>query len=104
MESKKTIRLPAHTSSPIILAFGITLVFLGLVTSLSISLLGAIIAIYGGAGWLSDILPVQEHESVPILGEPPAVATTRRQVARIAVARGLKRARLPLEIYPVSAG
>jgi hypothetical protein len=102
--SQKTIKLPARTASPIVLAFGLTLLFAGLVTSASISVLGVLVSIYGAIGWLGDILPQQQHESVPISVEPPAPATTRREVTRVAVAGGLRRARLPLEIYPVSAG
>jgi hypothetical protein len=102
--TRKTIVLPAPTSSPFILAFGLTLLFAGLVTSAWISVLGAGLAIFGGVGWFAALVPREEQESVPVLGEPPAVVTTRRAVERIAIAPGLHRPRLPLEIYPVSAG
>ncbi len=36
-----SVELPAPTAWPIVLAFGLTLVFAGLVTSASVSLLGA---------------------------------------------------------------
>jgi hypothetical protein len=39
-----------------------------------------------------------------VVEEPPPARTRRREVARVHVARGLQRAWLPLEIYPVSAG
>ena len=100
----ETIEVPAPTSSPIILAFGITLLFAGLVTSASISILGAIVSIAGAVAWFGDVLPHERHESVRVSQEMPAVATTRREVARIEIARELQRAWLPLEIYPVSAG
>jgi hypothetical protein len=102
--TRKTIALPAPTSSPFILAFGLTLLFAGLVTSAWISVLGFVLAIAGGIGWFTALLPQEEEETVPVLGEPPAIVTTRRAVERIAVAAGPNRARLPLEIYPVSAG
>jgi len=42
-----TIELPAPTAWPIVLAFGLTLVFAGLVTSVSVSLLGAFLTVAG---------------------------------------------------------
>jgi hypothetical protein len=100
-----TIELPAPTAWPIVLAFGLTLVFAGLVTSVSVSLLGAILAAAGCVGWFREVLPHEQHESVPVAEKVPAVATSRPQVARVAwMTQELDRARLPLEIYPISAG
>ena len=101
---KTTLELPAPTAWPIVLAFGITLLFAGLVTSISISALGAVLSAAGIVGWFKDVLPHEAHETVPILEEMPAVATARGKVARLAIAGELPRALLPLEIYPVSAG
>jgi len=99
-----TVELPAPTAWPIALAFGITLLFAGLVTSEAISLLGAVVAIAGAAGWFRDVLPNEAHESVPVAREEPRVATTRREVVRMPAAPELQRVFLPLEIYPISAG
>src|ERR1700724_455157 len=52
-----TLQLPAPTAWPIILAFGLALVFAGLVTSLSVSLLGVILAVTGCIGWVREVLP-----------------------------------------------
>src|SRR5215471_6909136 len=100
----KTVEVPAPTSWPLVLAFGITMLFFGLVTTAAISILGAIISIAGIVGWFGDVLPHERHESVPVLEEAPAVTTTRREVARIGIVGNFNRARLPVEIYPVSAG
>jgi len=100
-----SIELPAATAWPIVLAFGFTLVFAGLVTSASVSILGAIFTIAGCVGWFRDVLPHEKHESVPVVEKAPAVATSRPQVARVEwITQELHRARLPLEIYPISAG
>ena len=64
---QSTIELPAPTAWPIILAFGLTLVFAGLVTSPSVSILGAIFSLAGCVGWFRDVLPHEKHESVPIV-------------------------------------
>src|SRR5882757_4197477 len=99
-----TLELPAPTAWPLVLAFGITLVFAGLVTSESVSVLGGLRIIAGAVGWFRNVLPHEEHESVSVTAVQLAIATTRRDVARLEVADQPKRAWLPLETYPVSAG
>src|SRR6266478_2407298 len=99
------IEMPAPTAWPIVLAFGLTLVFAGLVTSSSVSLLGAILAVSGCIGWFRDVLPREGHESVSVIETIRPVSTSRPQVARVEwMTKELHRARLPLEIYPISAG
>jgi hypothetical protein len=98
------ITLPAPTAWPIILAFGITLVFAGLVTNASLSILGAILAVTACVGWFRDVLPDEKEEMIRVTAEVSVVATSRREVERLAVAPELSRALLPLETYPVSAG
>src|SRR2546427_454312 len=61
------LRLPAPTAWPLVLALGVTLVFAGLVTSASVSGLGAILFIAGVIGWFRNVLPHEAHESVPVL-------------------------------------
>jgi hypothetical protein len=100
----ETVEMPAPTAWPIALAFGITMLFAGLVTSEAVSVLGAIVSIAGAVGWFRDVLPHEAHESVPVVQPVPAVSTLRREVARIQIAHELRRAFLPLEIYPISAG
>jgi hypothetical protein len=103
-KASNTIEMPAPTVWPIALAFGITLLFAGLVTSASVSVLGAIAAAVAAVGWFRGVFPHEAHEVVAIVTEVPDVTTTRREVVRIAIAHELRRAFLPLEIYPVSAG
>jgi hypothetical protein len=99
-----TLELPAPTAWPFVLAFGIALAFAGLVTSESVSVLGAVLAVAGAVGWFRNVLPHEAHESVAVMPKEPPIATTRRVVARLEVASQPQRAWLPLEIYPVSAG
>ena len=99
-----TLELPAPTAWPLVLAFGITLAFAGLVTSESVSILGGVLVIAGAVGWFHNVLPHEAHESVSTVPEQPAIVTTRRDVARLKIANQPQRAWLPLEIYPVSAG
>src|ERR1051325_10228713 len=59
-----TLEMPAPTAWPIVLAFGTTLLFAGLVTSASISILGAVLMVVGAVGWFRDVLPHEAHEAV----------------------------------------
>ncbi|MCU1301019.1 MAG: hypothetical protein JWQ87_1303 [Candidatus Sulfotelmatobacter sp.] len=104
-ERTETIEMPASSAWPIILAFGLTLVFAGLVTSSSVSLLGAILAASGCIGWFRDVLPREKHESVSAIEMTPPVSTSRPRVAVVEwMTEELHRARLPLEVYPIRAG
>jgi hypothetical protein len=98
------VELPAPTAWPIVFAFGIALLFAGMVTSEAVSVLGAILAIAGAVGWFREVLPHEAHETVQAVRQAPVVTTMRHEVARMEIAPGLRRAWLPLEIYPISAG
>ncbi len=99
------IDMPAPTAWPIVLAFGVALLFAGLVTSASLSILGAILAVSGCVGWFRDVLPHEKHASLLIAEKPIPVFTSRPEVAQVSwIPPELHRPRLPLEIYPVSAG
>jgi hypothetical protein len=99
-----SVRIPASTAWPIVLAFGVTLIFAGLVTSESVTVLGGLLSAVAAVGWFRDVLPEEAYETVPVGPAPSAPTVARRRVARLGVAAELHRARLPLEIYPVSAG
>src|ERR1700722_6612283 len=98
------IEMPAPTAWPIALAFGITLLCAGLVTSEAVSILGAIVAVAGAVGWFRAVLPHEAHELEPVTQSVPGISTIRKEVARIEIDHGLQRGFLPLEIYPISAG
>jgi hypothetical protein len=99
------VELPAPTAWPIVLAFGIALLFTGLVTTSAVTILGAILAVCGCVGWFRNVLPHEQHETVPLLEPAALIASRRPQVLREKwVTPELHRARLPLETYPFSAG
>jgi hypothetical protein len=98
-----TIHLPAPTAWPFFLAFGATLLFAGLVTSVWISVLGAVFMICGSVGWFRQVLPHEVHEDIPVVVETVSIETTRKQVEQIAIPEG-EGAHLPLETYPILAG
>jgi len=100
-----TLQLPAPTAWPIVLAFGIMLLFAGLLTAVPVSVLGAVLALAGTVGWFRDVLPHEAHETVLVSEKVEPVITTRPEVARVGwITDEVNRSWLPLEIYPVSAG
>src|SRR5262249_47052071 len=98
------VRLPAPTAWPIVLAFGVTLIFAGLVTSVSASTLGVLLFVPAAVGWFRAVLPEEAHETVRVARTAETPRSPRRTVAHYDVIAQLPRAWLPLEIYPVSAG
>ena len=103
-QAQVEIELPASTVWPIVLAFALTLMFAGLLTSVSISVLGVVLAVAGCVGWFREVFPHEHEESVPVVFDESRVATKRRIVERVQVAPHLVRAWLPLKTYPISAG
>src|SRR5215467_14570491 len=98
------IELPASTAWPLVLAFGLALMFAGLLTSASVSALGFVLAVVGSVGWFREVFPHEHEETVPVVFEELRIATERPVVDHVPVAPQLVRAWLPLETYPVSAG
>src|SRR6201998_102312 len=98
------IESPAPTAWPIVLAFGFTLVCAGLLTSASVSVLGAVLAVAGCVGWFREVFPHEHEEVVPVARGDVSVATDRRFVERLPAAPEQLRAWLPVETYPISAG
>jgi hypothetical protein len=98
------IELPAPTAWPIVLGFGLTLLFAGLLTDVSVSVLGAILSLAGSVGWFREVFPYEREEVVEVVPEDRSIATERRRVERIHVDEAIVRAWLPLETYPISAG
>ena len=97
------IHLPTPTAWPIIMAFGVMLIFAGLVTNITISLLGIVLTVAGAVGWFRQVLPHEAHEDVPVVVENIVITTTRPRVERLIVPED-NRAHLPLETYPILSG
>jgi hypothetical protein len=100
----EAVVLPAPTAWPFVLALGVSLIFAGLLTNASISLLGAVLYIAGAVGWFRQVLPHEHHVEVPVVAEAELAAIPAPEVMRLPVAQQVQRAWLPLKIYPISAG
>jgi len=100
----REIESPAPTAWPIVLALGFTLVFAGLLTSASVSVLGAVLAVAGCVGWFREVFPHEHEVIVPVVPEEIRITTERRVVERLPIAADQLRAWLPVQTYPISAG
>jgi hypothetical protein len=101
------LELPAPTFWPMVLAFGVTLVFSGLVTNMIVSVVGGVLTLAGAVGWWRQVLPVEQVEEVPL---PPVaerlrpIAPSAAPVERFRLGEAGHRVRLPVEVQPLSAG
>lgn len=98
-----SIHLPSPTAWPIILAFGFTMLCAGLVTTLYITLFGAVFIVAGCVGWFRQVLPHEQHEHVPVVSAPVVISSSRALVERVRLSPE-HRAQFPGETYPIGAG
>ena len=98
------IAVPAATAWPIVLALGFTLVFAGLLTSVSVSALGVVLGVAGCVGWFREVLPHEHEETVPVVPDEIRLTTERRTVERLQIPTHELRAWLPVRTYPISSG
>jgi hypothetical protein len=86
------------------LAFGVALLFAGLVTSTSVSCLGALLSLAGSVGWFRQVLPREHEEVVPLAPEDIRLTTKRPVVERLPILPDQLRAWLPVRTYSIWAG
>ena len=101
------IELPAPTCWPIIVAFGLSLVFAGLVTSLLVSVVGFIAGLIGAIGWFRDVFPHPKHEYVefvPLDQRAAAVKVSKSKVELLQVGEDGHRMHLPTAVHPFISG
>jgi len=98
------IELPAPTAWPLVLAVGLALTWAGLLTTVSLSALGLVLAVAGCVGWFREVLPVPHEVTVIAQREDVVLATDRAEVDRLPVAAEQVRVWLPVHTYSVAAG
>jgi hypothetical protein len=87
-----------------IFAIGLTLSFAGLVTAMTVSMVGFVLTIVGAVGWFREVLPVEHRETVRVTPTTVVIVPAKIGVDYLQVGELGNRAVLPLEIYPYSAG
>ena len=103
-QAPRELEVPSPTAWPFVLAAGASLMFTGLVTYESVTVLGAVLVLAGCVGWFREVFPREHEVSVPVVAGEVLPTTERRIVERVPVAAEQLRAWLPVQTYPVSAG
>jgi len=100
------IILPAPTPGPIVMAFGVGLIFAGPLTNLSVSAVGLVIAICGAVTWWKAIFPQPSVIAIEPLEEdrPAEIAARPARVEHLIAGKVGHRVRIPERIHPYSAG
>jgi hypothetical protein len=81
-EHGESIHLPAGTAWPIVLAFGCTMLLGGILLGAYISLLGALLVVFGCVGWFRQLFPHEHAEHIPVVVQPIEVETVRKKIDR----------------------
>lgn len=99
---------PAPTAWPMLAALGVTLLFAGLVTHVTVTAVGLVLFVASSIGWFRTVLPEEQTEVVPFV---PAAQRARAVVVSTRTVEHLHpggplghRMRLPVEIHPYTAG
>jgi hypothetical protein len=103
----EALELPAPTATPMVLAFGVTLVFAGLVTHVSVTAVGVVLTLAAAIGWWQQVLPVERIVHVPlrpVAARVRPVAAATGGVDRLRAGEAGHRTRVPVEVQPLSAG
>src|SRR3989442_15887365 len=105
-QPRERIDLPAPTTSPMVVAVGITLAFAGLITHAAVSVVGIALALIGAVGWGREVLPEERVEPIslrPIDLRPSAVVPSTA-VERSCIGEGAHPTRVPARVPPFPAG
>ena len=103
----ETIALPAPTVWPMVLAFGVTFLFGGLVTNALVSAVGLVLFLVAAVGWWRQVLPEQQLEHVPlrpVADRAKPIVPAPTPVGRLEPGEARHRTRIPVEVPPLSAG
>ncbi|MGO9918792.1 MAG: hypothetical protein ACLQIB_29350 [Isosphaeraceae bacterium] len=101
------LEMPRATPWPIVLALGLALLGAGLATSLVLSLVGAVLFVFGVGGWIGHLLPGRGHVREPLVEpalRPKPVVEKPGTVEQLRPGMAGNRFRLPEKVHPISAG
>lgn len=100
----RTIEVPASTAWPFVTAFGLALLFAGLVTSLAVSVAGMVVILSGAIGWFCDVFPKSKVEFVELEALAPVIARSTRRVDHLLHGVQGHRVFIPVQVHPYTAG
>jgi len=102
-ESIREIELPQPTASPMVTAFGFTLMVAGIVTNWIVAIVGCVILFVGIVKWFGQSNPESKEMPAVPAAKPTPIVPQMEGVTHL-ISNSEHRARLPLTIHPYSAG
>ena len=102
-QSIREIELPQPTASPMVTAFGFTLMVAGIVTNWIVAIVGCLIMFVGIVKWFGQSNPESNEMPAAPAARPTPIVPRVDGVTHLISDSG-HRARLPLAIHPYSAG
>jgi hypothetical protein len=101
------IEMPRPTAWPMVVALGLAFALAGVVTSVAILIVGAVILLFGLVGWMGQLLPGEGHvheERARPSQRPQPVTARPGTVTQLTAGVPGYRLRLPVEVHPTTAG
>ena len=103
-KSEDMIEVPAPTPWPLVTAFGLMLIFAGLVTSLGVSFVGLAVLLRGAVGWFRNVFPIPQEEMVQVRRTVAPITPSARRVDHLLPGIESHRVYIPVKVHPYSAG
>ena len=103
-KAEDMIEVPAPTPWPFVTAFGITLIFAGLVTSWGVSFVGLAVLLRGAVGWFRNVFPVPQEEMIQVRRTVVPITPSTRRVDHLLPGIESHRVYIPVKVHPYSAG
>ena len=104
MDHNNTIDLPARTIWPLVFGLGVALILTGFISSMWVSVGGAILWLIASIGWWRQVLPAETHVHIPIEATDTEAFPADISVERVSVGKQGHRVTVPRKIRPFSAG
>jgi hypothetical protein len=97
------VHLPSPTAWPMILALGISLIMAGMVTNVVVGLLGLLLVGMSSVGWFMQVLPTEQHESIPVEVQEIQIFSSRTLMERLPTSAEHRKI-LPMETFHIVTG
>jgi hypothetical protein len=102
-DDSEGVVLPVPTAWPMVLALGISLIIAGMVTHWVISILGVLLSLRSTVGWFFEVLPHEQHASVPVHVEEIVISTKRKGHDQQPFDPSHRKL-IPIETFSITAG
>jgi hypothetical protein len=101
---ENSVEMPRPTVAPLVVGLGTTLLLAGLALGAALSVVGALILVFGVGAWIASLLPGRGHLWEALSAESRPIVITTGAVERLEQGMPGYRMRLPEKVHPISAG